>query len=92
MNRVPQCPSLPFAADTSAMSTAQILGVVLVLIAAAVEALSNVIQHKATNSVQAGSGGETSAVLRTLKTPLFLLGFVLMIVGYAVPRCLAGPR
>lgn len=65
------------------MSTAQILGVVLVLIAAAVEALSNVIQHKATNSVQAGSGGETSAVLRTLKTPLFLLGFVLMIVGYA---------
>lgn len=65
------------------MSTAQILGVVLVLIAAAVEALSNVIQHKATNKVKAGAGGEASAVLRTLKTPLFLLGFALMVVGYA---------
>ncbi len=65
------------------MSSAQILGVVLVLIAAAVEALSNVIQHKATNNVSAGSGGEASAVLRTLKTPLFLLGFALMVVGYA---------
>lgn len=65
------------------MSTAQILGVVLVLIAAAVEALSNVIQHKATNKVNAGAGGEASAVLRTLKTPLFLLGFALMVIGYA---------
>lgn len=65
------------------MSTAQILGIVLVLIAAAVEALSNVIQHKATNKVKAGAGGEASAVLRTLKTPLFLLGFALMVVGYA---------
>lgn len=64
------------------MSSAQILGIVLVLIAAAIEALSNVIQHKATNSVKAGAGGEASAVLRTLKTPLFLLGFALMVVGY----------
>ncbi len=65
------------------MSSAQILGIVLVLIAAAVEALSNVIQHKATNIVKAGAGGEASAILRTLKTPLFLLGFALMVVGYA---------
>ena len=73
----------PLHGDTLAMSSAQILGIVLVLIAAAVEALSNVIQHKATNKVKAGAGGEASAVLRTLKTPLFLLGFGLMIIGYA---------
>jgi drug/metabolite transporter (DMT)-like permease len=64
------------------MSTAAIAGIVLVLIAAAIEALSNVLQHKATNSVTT-TGGEASAVVKTLGKPLFLLGFVLMIVGYA---------
>ncbi|MEI8080720.1 MAG: DMT family transporter [Actinomycetes bacterium] len=61
----------------------QTLAVVLVLIAAAVEALSNVLQHKAANSSKREPGhSEAGAVLRTLKKPLFLLGFALMIVGY----------
>lgn len=63
------------------MSTAAI-GIILVLISAAIEALSNVLQHKATNSVTNASN-ETTAVLQTLKKPLFILGFVLMVVGYA---------
>ena len=63
------------------VTLAQIAGIVLVLIAAAVEALSNVLQHKATNSVST-HGGELSALGRTLKQPLFILGFVLMVVGY----------
>lgn len=57
------------------------IGIVLVLIAAAIEALSNVLQHKATNSVTDATN-ETSAVLLTLKKPLFLLGFLLMVIGY----------
>jgi len=65
------------------MTTTQIAGVVLVLIAAAIEALSNVLQHKATNAVEDTGSGEASAVLRTLKRPLFLLGFLLMVIGYA---------
>ncbi len=65
------------------MSSAAILGIVLVLIAAAIEALSNVIQHKATNSVDKAEGSEASAVMRTLRKPLFLLGFGLMVLGYA---------
>lgn len=63
------------------VTVAQVAGIVLVLIAAAVEALSNVLQHKATNSVGT-QGGELGALGRTLKQPLFILGFVLMIVGY----------
>ncbi len=65
------------------MSTAALLGIVMVIIAAAIEALSNVIQHKATNSVDKDGKSEASAVLRTLKKPLFLLGFLLMVIGYA---------
>lgn len=64
-----------------AMSAASIAGIVLVLIAAAIEALSNVIQHKATNTIT-DSGNEASAVLRTFGKPLFWLGFALMVVGY----------
>lgn len=60
---------------------------VLVLIAAATEALSNVLQHKAANSSghapAKGGAGEVSAVLATLKKPLWILGFILMVVGYA---------
>lgn len=67
---------------TASMTTAAIVGIILVLISAAIEALSNVIQHKATNSVKNASG-EASAVLLTLKKPLFLLGFLLMVIGYA---------
>lgn len=63
------------------MTSTQILGIVLVLIAAAVEALSNVLQHKATNSV-GSHGSEINAIGRTLKQPLFILGFVLMVIGY----------
>lgn len=62
---------------------AQTLGIVLVLIAAAIEALSNVLQHKATNTVDKGTGSEASALLRTLKKPMFLGGFLLMILGFA---------
>lgn len=65
------------------MSSTAVLGIVLVLIAAAIEALSNVIQHKATNSVDKGKGSEASAVMLTLRKPLFLLGFGLMVLGYA---------
>lgn len=64
------------------MSAASVAGIVLVLIAAAIEALSNVIQHKATNTVT-GSDNEASAVLRTFGKPLFWLGFALMVLGYA---------
>jgi len=55
----------------------------MVLIAAAIEALSNVIQHKATNSVDKADGSEATAVMLTLRKPLFLLGFGLMVLGYA---------
>jgi drug/metabolite transporter (DMT)-like permease len=65
------------------MSSTAVLGIVLVLIAAAIEALSNVIQHKATNSVDKGGGSEASALMLTLRKPLFLLGFGLMVLGYA---------
>ncbi|HQZ85855.1 MAG TPA: hypothetical protein PLB21_09575, partial [Actinomycetota bacterium] len=62
----------------------QYLAIVLVLLAAAIEALSNVLQHKAANSGGHAAGtSEASAVLGTLKKPLFLLGFLLMVVGYA---------
>ncbi len=69
------------------MVSTQILAVVLVLIAAAVEALSNVLQHKAANSggkpgAPAGSSSEAAAVLGTLKKPLFLFAFLLMVIGY----------
>jgi drug/metabolite transporter (DMT)-like permease len=61
----------------------QTLAIVLVLMAAAIEALSNVLQHKAANSGDHASGAsEASAVLGTLKKPLFLLGFLLMVIGY----------
>lgn len=62
--------------------SAAAIGIILVIISAAIEALSNVLQHKATNSVTNASN-ETTAVLQTLKKPLFILGFVLMVVGYA---------
>lgn len=62
--------------------SAAAIGIILVIISAAIEALSNVLQHKATNSIT-GATNETSAVLQTLKKPLFILGFVLMVVGYA---------
>lgn len=67
--------------------TTQLAAVILVLIAAATEALSNVLQHKAANSGgRSGKGsqraGEAAAVLRTLKKPMFLLGFLLMVIGY----------
>lgn len=62
--------------------SAAVIGIILVIISAAIEALSNVLQHKATNSVT-DAANETSAVLRTLKKPLFILGFALMVVGYA---------
>ncbi|MDP3973099.1 MAG: DMT family transporter [Candidatus Nanopelagicales bacterium] len=69
------------------MSTTAILAIVLVLLAAATEALSNVLQHKATNQADPTRpdqrAGELAALLRTLRMPLFLLGFLLMIVGYA---------
>ena len=65
------------------MNATQILAVVLVLIAAAIEALSNVLQHKAASTSGKPGTSETSALLRTLKKPLFLVGFLLMIVGYA---------
>ena len=57
------------------MTTTGLIAVVLVLIAAAVEALSNVLQHKATNEVTASGTGEAGAVVRTMGKPLFLLGF-----------------
>lgn len=61
----------------------QYLAIVLVLLAAAIEALSNVLQHKAANSGGHAAGtSEASAVLGTLKKPLFLLGFLLMVIGY----------
>ncbi len=67
--------------------TTQLAAVILVLIAAATEALSNVLQHKAASSSnRSGNGsqraGEAAAVLRTLKKPMFLLGFLLMAIGY----------
>ncbi len=68
------------------MKTTAILAIVLVLLAAASEALSNVLQHRAAQSAGPGGSterqGEARALLRTLKMPLFLLGFLLMIVGY----------
>lgn len=61
----------------------QTLAIILVLIAAAIEALSNVLQHKAANSTGHVAGAsEAGAVLRTLRKPLFLVGFLLMVVGY----------
>ena len=60
----------------------QYLAIVLVLLAAAIEALSNVLQHKAANSGGHAAGtSEASAVLGTLKKPLFLLGFLLGQLG-----------
>lgn len=69
------------------MPKTALLPIILVLLAAATEALSNVLQHKATNQVGSPESrqrtGEVAALLRTLRMPLFLLGFLLMIVGYA---------
>jgi len=73
------------------VTTTQLAAIILVLLAAATESLSNVLQHKAANSAGRGGRagkrqertGEVAAVLRTLKKPLFLLGFFFMILGYA---------
>lgn len=69
------------------MNTTAALAIVLVLLAAASEALSNVLQHRAAQSAGPGGAtrrqGEIGALLRTLKMPMFLLGFLLMVVGYA---------
>lgn len=69
--------------NTREMNATQILAVVLVLIAAAIEALSNVLQHKAANLSGKPDSSEAGAVLLTLKQPLFILGFALMVIGYA---------
>lgn len=68
------------------MGVIAVLAIVLVLLAAATEALSNVFQHKAAQSAGPNGAtetrGEFGALLRTLRMPMFLLGFLLMVVGY----------
>lgn len=64
------------------MTTAAALAVVLVILAAAIEALSNVLQHKAANSPSHAGRNEAQAVLATLVKPLFLFAFLLMVIGY----------
>ncbi len=60
--------------------SSNVLAVVLVLIAAVIQALSNVIQHKAVSG--GDSGNWFVDLLGSLKRPLFILGISLMVVGF----------